>query len=122
VKLPRQAGQAQLTLDFERTNEKFKDVPLTVLPLGLPAGVAATVKRNGSGPKETYDIVLKGAKDLAEGEHLFRYFAYAELATQGRGILSGDIRLNVVAPDTPVPPADAKKQAEAKPPAEAKTP
>jgi hypothetical protein len=107
VKLPRDAGQAQLTLDFERTDAKFKDAPLTVLPLGLPAGVTASVKRTGNGPKETYDVVLKGSKGLAEGEHLFRYFAYAELAGQGRGVMSGDIRLNVVAADTPAAEAKA---------------
>jgi hypothetical protein len=101
VKLTREAGQAQLTLDFERTDAKFKDVPLTVLPRGLPAGVTATVKRNGNGPKETYDIVLKGSKDLAEGAHTFRYFAYAELGTQGQGVSSGDIRLIVAAAEAP---------------------
>jgi hypothetical protein len=97
VMLPRAAGQTKLTLDFERTNDKFKDVPLVVLPLGLPAGVTAEVKRNGNGPKETYDIVLKGAKTLADGEHSFRYFAYAEMSNQGRGQTSGDIRLSIVA-------------------------
>jgi Bacterial pre-peptidase C-terminal domain len=106
IKLPRSEGQTQLTLDFERTDAKFKDAPLTVLPMGLPAGVTASVKRNGNGPKETYDIVLKGGKDLPEGEHTFRYFAYAENAGQGRGVMSGDIRLQIVSADPPA--AEAK--------------
>lgn len=98
VNFPRLVGQAQLTLDFERTNAAFKDVPLTVLPLHLPPGISATVKRNGNGPKETYDIVLTGAKDLPEGQHTFRYFAYAEMAGLGQAGQSGDIRVNVITP------------------------
>jgi hypothetical protein len=96
IDLPRSGGQTQFTLAFERTDPKFKDTPLTILPLGLPSGVTAEIKRNGNGPKEAYDINLKGTKDLADGQHTFRYFAYAELAGQGRGILSGDIRLNII--------------------------
>ncbi|HEY2414873.1 MAG TPA: PPC domain-containing protein [Pirellulaceae bacterium] len=96
VELPRGGGEAQLTLDFERTDAKFKDTPLVVIPVGLPPGVTADVKRNGNGPKETYDIRLKSTKDVAAGQHLFRYFAYAELAGQGRGVMSGDIVLNVI--------------------------
>jgi Bacterial pre-peptidase C-terminal domain len=95
VSLSRMAGEAKLTLDFQRLDEKFKDTPLVVLPLGLPAGVTAEVKRNGSGPKETYDVLLKGSKDLADGQHVFRYFAYAELAGRGQAVQSGDIKLNV---------------------------
>jgi len=97
VELSRFAGEAKVTLAFERTDPKFVTVPLTVLPVGLPAGVTAAVKRSGTGVKETYDITLKGPKDLAEGQYTFRYFAFAELATQGRG-LTGDIRLNVTSP------------------------
>jgi hypothetical protein len=73
-------------------------VPLTVLPLGLPAGVTAEVKRNGNGPSETYDIILKGPKDLKEGLHSIRYFAFTEMGVNGRGTQSGDIRLNVITP------------------------
>ncbi len=97
VDFPRLIGQAKLTLDFARLDAKFKDVPLSVLPLGLPAGVTAEVKRNGNGPKETYDITFKGPKDLAEGQHVVRYFAFAEYAGAGRAV-SGDIRLNVITP------------------------
>jgi hypothetical protein len=61
-------------------------------------GVTSEVKRNGNGPKETYDITFKGPKDLAEGQHSVRYFAFAEYAGSGRAVLSGDIRLNVITP------------------------
>ena len=99
VNYPRLVGQTQFTLKFDRTNPNFKDVPLTVLPLGLPAGIAAEVKRNGNGPSETYDIILKGPKDLAEGQHSIRYFTFAEFGpTNGRAVHSGDIRLNVTTP------------------------
>jgi hypothetical protein len=53
------------------------------------------VKRGDSGVKETYEMLLKGPKDLAAGQHPFRYFAYAELAGVGRGHYSGDVRLQV---------------------------
>jgi hypothetical protein len=96
LELPRTGGEAQLTLDFERMDADFKDTPLVVIPVGLPAAVTAEVKRNGNGPKETYDIHLKSTKDLATGQHVFRYFAYAELAGQGHGVMSGDIVLKVV--------------------------
>ena len=103
VNLARQVGETKLTLTFERTDPNFKDVPLTVLPLGLPAGIAAEVKRNNPGPKETYDVVLKGPKDMAEGVHSFRYFAFSEMGTSGRSVQSGDVRLNVVTPLSPGP-------------------
>jgi hypothetical protein len=102
VDVQRAATQAKVTLDLERTDPKFKDTPLSVVPVALPGGVTADIKRNGNGPKETYDINLKLPKDLAEGQHTFRYFAYAEMAGQGRGVLSGDIRLNVL-PDEKTP-------------------
>ncbi len=108
VEVPRAATQAKVTLDFERTDPKFKDTPLTVVPVALPAGVTAETKRNGNGPKETYDINLKLPKDLAEGQHAFRYFAYAEMAGQGRGVLSGDIRLNVLPEDKPATGTETK--------------
>jgi hypothetical protein len=111
VEFSRSTGQGQLTIDFERTDAKFKDTPLTVLPIGLPAGVTAEVKRQGSGAKETYEMILKGPKDLAEAEHVLRYLAYAEMGGQGRGVISGDIRLNVVAGES-----DAAAATEAKTP------
>jgi hypothetical protein len=98
VNYPRLVGETKLTLAFKRTDPNFKDAPLVVRPLGVPSGVAAEVKRNGNGPDETYDIVLKGPKDLAEREHTLRYFAFAELGTNGRAVQSGDIRLHVITP------------------------
>jgi hypothetical protein len=98
VNFPRLIGQTQFTLKFDRLVEAFKDVPLTVLPLGLPPGVAAEIKRNGNGPSETYDIILKGPKDLAEGVHSIRYFAFTEMGANGRSSQSGDLRLNVITP------------------------
>lgn len=94
----RQVGQTQMVLTFDRTDANFKDVPLTVLPLGLPAGITAEIKRNGNGPKETYDIILKGPKDMAEGRKSFKYFAYAEMSANGRAIVSGEIGINVITP------------------------
>lgn len=98
VNFARQIGQTQMVLTFDRTDANFKDVPLTVMPLGLPAGITAEIKRNGNGPKETYDIILKGPKDMAEGRHVFRYLAYAEMAGNGRAIVSGEIGINVITP------------------------
>ena len=98
VNFPRLVGETKLTLAFKRTDPNFKDAPLVVMPLGVPAGIAAEVKRNGNGPEETYEITLKGPKDLAEGRHMLRYFAFAEMGANGRAVQSGDIRLNVITP------------------------
>ena len=98
VNFPRLIGQTQFTLKFDRLVESFKDVPLTVLPIGLPPGIAAEIKRNGNGPSETYDVILKGPKDAPEGLHSIRYFAFTEMGVNGRGSQSGDIRLNVITP------------------------
>jgi len=51
VNFARQVGQTQMVLTFDRTDANFKDVPLTVMPLGIPAGIAPEIKRNGNGPK-----------------------------------------------------------------------
>jgi hypothetical protein len=98
VSFPRLVGQTQLVLTMDRTDANFKDVPLTVVPQGLPAGVTAEIKRNGNGPKETYDIVLKGPKDLPEGQRLFRLFTYAEMAGRGQAVLTREVALNVITP------------------------
>lgn len=90
-----EAGQAQLAIEMERLEAKFKDAPVTIVPVGLPQGVTATIKRNGSGAKETYELLLKGPKTLAPGQYTFRYFAFAELGTDGYGTYSGDVRLRV---------------------------
>jgi hypothetical protein len=98
VSFPRLVGQTKFALKFERTDPNFKDVPLAVFPLGLPAEMSAEVNRNGNGPEETYDVILKGPKDLAEGQYTLRYFAYAQMGEAGRGVIGGEIRLNVVTP------------------------
>jgi hypothetical protein len=108
VELGRSEGSAKLSLEFARLDEKFKEA-LTVLPLGLPPGVTAEIKREASGPKETYDLIFKAAKNLPLGEHPIRFFAYAELAGQGRGVVSGDIRLKVGDNEKPTAVAEAKK-------------
>jgi hypothetical protein len=98
VSFPRLVGQTQLVLTMDRTDANFKDVPLTVMPQGLPAGVTAEIKRNGNGPKETYDIVLKGPKDLPEGQRLFKIFAYAEMAGRGQAVMTREIAINTITP------------------------
>jgi hypothetical protein len=98
VNFPRLVGETKLTLAMKRLDPNFKDVPLVVMPLGLPAGITPEIQRNGNGADETYEITLKGPKDLAEGLHSFRYFAFAEMGPLGRAIQSGDIRLNVITP------------------------
>ena len=98
VNFPRLVGETKLTLAMKRLDSNFKDVPLVVMPLGLPAGITPEIKRNGNGPDETYEITLKGPKDLAEGLHSLRYFAFAEMGALGRAVQSGEIRLNVVTP------------------------
>ena len=116
VELASASGEAKVTLDFERTDPKFVTVPLTVLPLGLPAGVTATVKRNGNGAKETYDITFKGPKELAAGQYQVKYFTFAEFSSQGRAAV-GDIRLNVVSPPAEKaksPPEEKAKEEKAK--------
>jgi len=96
---PRLVGQTQLTLTFNRTVEAFKDKPLTVMPLQLPPGIAvAEVKRNGNGPQETYDIILRGAKDLPDGKHVFKYLTYAEHAGLGQAIVSAEVPVTVATP------------------------
>ncbi|WP_145089501.1 hypothetical protein [Anatilimnocola aggregata] len=100
ITLLRQVGQAQLTLAMQRTEATFKDIPLTVLVTKAPAGVTTEVKRNGNGPAETYDIILKAPKEIAAGRHVLRYFTYAELAGTGLAVLSNDVVVNVVDPLT----------------------
>jgi hypothetical protein len=108
IELDREKLEGKLSIQMERTDAKYKD-PLTIIPVGLPAGFSATAKRNGNGAKETYDLVLKG-KELSKGEQTFRYLAYGELAGQGRGVLSGEVRLTVKADEKP---GDEKKPAAA---------
>ena len=98
VFFPRLVGQTQLTLTFDRTVEAFKDKPLNVKPLQLPPGISvAEVKRNGNGPQETYDLILRGAKDLPEGKHVLKYFTYAEHAGVGQ-LVTAEIPVTIGTP------------------------
>lgn len=101
------ADQAKLTIEMVRTDEKFKDLPLTIIPIGLPVGVTAEIKRGTPGVKETYDLTLKNLKKLPVGEHAFRYYTYAELSGQGKATMSGDIHLVRAVPEAK--PSDDKK-------------
>ncbi len=94
----RQIGETKLTLAMQRTNAAFKDVPLTVMVPKVPAGLTVEVKRNGNGPAETYDIILKGPKDIAAGRHKLRYFAYAEMTGTGLSVASNDVVVNIADP------------------------
>lgn len=94
----RQIGEAKLTLAMQRTNAAFKEVPLAVMVPNSPAGLTVEVKRNGNGPAETYDIILKGAKDIAAGRHTLRYFTYGELTGTGLANASNDVVVNIVDP------------------------
>jgi hypothetical protein len=110
VDLPLAGGEAMMVLDKERLDKAFTGA-LQITPIGLPPGLTASVTRVGNGPKEQYELKLKSAGKVPKGQHVFRYFAYAELATAGRGVMSGDLVVNV-----------ADKAAEKAAEAEKKTP
>jgi hypothetical protein len=95
VELPYAGGEAVIVLDKERLDKAFTGA-LQITPIGVPAGLTAGVTRVGNGPKEQYEIRLKSSGKVAKGQHVFRYFAYAEVATAGRGVMSGDLIVNVV--------------------------
>src|SRR5262249_658855 len=99
VDLPIAGGEAVIVLEKESLDPAFTGA-LQITPIGLPAGLTAAVARVGSGPKEQYEIRLKSAGKVPKGQHVFRYFAYAELAAAGRGAMSGDLVVNVA--DKPV--------------------
>jgi hypothetical protein len=94
VDLPLAGGEAVIVLDKERLDKAFTGA-LQITPIGLPPGLTAGVTRVGNGPKEQYEIRLKSAGKVPKGQHVFRYFAYGELATAGRGVMSGDLMVNV---------------------------
>jgi hypothetical protein len=98
VLFPRQLGQAKFTVQFERLDAAFKDVPLTLLFPQLPPGITTEVKRSAPGAKETYEVTLKGAKDLAEARHTLRFFAFSEFQGRGQGELSGNVAVNILSP------------------------
>lgn len=98
VLFPRLVGQAKFTVQFERLDAAFKDLPLTLLFPQLPPGITAEVKRSAPGSKETYEVTLKGAKDIPEGRHSLKYFAFAEFQGRGQGELSGALAINIATP------------------------
>ncbi len=108
VDLPVAGGEATIVLDMERVDKAFT-AALQITPLGVPAGLTASITRVGNGPKEQYELKLKSAGKVAKGQHAFRYFAYGETTAAGRGTMSGDIVVNVADPPTEKP-AEAEKK------------
>jgi hypothetical protein len=95
-----QGGQAMVPFAFERTHAEFKDVPLTLLLSGLPAGVTHEVKPSGIGPKESHEVTFKVAPEAPEGKHAIHWRGYVEFQGRGR-IVAGDLQLVVTKPATP---------------------
>lgn len=92
-----QGAQVMVPFAFERTNMNFKDVPLTLMITGLPAGVTHEVKRNGTGPKESYEVTFKAAANAAEGKHPIHWRGYVEFQGRGR-VVEGDLQLVITKP------------------------
>jgi hypothetical protein len=90
-------SEATASFTFERTDENFKEVPLTLMLSGLPAGITHEVKREGNGPQETYQVVFKATPEAAEGKHSITWRGYAEHAGRGR-MIDGELQLNVAKP------------------------
>lgn len=82
---------------FARTDANFKDVPLTLLFSGLPAGATAEAKREGNGPAESYQVTFKAGPTSPEGKHAVHWFAYAEFGGRGR-VIEGDVSLVLTKP------------------------
>jgi hypothetical protein len=95
VDLPAAGGEAVIVLDMERLDKAFTTA-LQITPIGVPSGLTASVTRVGNGPKEQYELRLKSAGKVAKGQHAIRCFAYAEVAAAGRGVMSGDLMVNVI--------------------------
>lgn len=95
--IPRQTGQSEFNIKFERKQGDFKD-PLQVYLLSPPAGFAFEVKRNGDGPMETYQVIVKGPKDLPEGNLSVRVLSFAEFQGRGQVVLANDFPLQIVTP------------------------
>jgi len=90
-------AQGMVPFAFERTDANFKDVPLTLHISGLPAGVTSEVKRNGNGPKESYETTFKAAANAPEGKHAVHWLGYVEFQGRGR-VVEGDITLVINKP------------------------
>jgi hypothetical protein len=111
---PRSAAQVGFTLIMDRKQGEFKD-PLTVLPQNLPAGVAVEIKREGNGPQEKYNVLLKAPKEVAEAKQEITFQCYGEMKGQGR-LLSVKLPLAIitplvatVAPEGPISPGQKQK-------------
>ena len=106
VLIPRQTGQSEFVVQLERKQAEFKD-PLQVYLLSPPAGFAFEVKRNGNGPMETYQVIVKGPKDMQEAVHKISVLSFAEFQGRGQSVFAKDVPLQVVNPMTlsvgPVP-------------------
>lgn len=111
---PRSAAQVGFTLVMDRKQGEFKD-PLTILTENLLTGVSATIAREGNGPQEKYNVVLKAPKDVAEAKQDLRFQCYGEMKGQGR-LLTVNVPLQVVtplvatiAPEGPIAPGQKQK-------------
>lgn len=93
---PRTAAQVGFTLVMDRKQGEFKDA-LTVIPESLPAGVTAAIAREGNGPQEKYNVVLKAPKEIAEAKQDIRFQCYGEMKGQGR-LLTVTLPLQIVTP------------------------
>jgi len=97
VLIPRQTGQSEFVVQLERKQAEFKD-PLQVYLLSPPAGFAFEVKRNGNGPMETYQVIVKGPKDMPEATHKVSVLSFAEFQGRGQSVLAKEVPLQVVNP------------------------
>jgi len=71
---------------------------LQVYLLSPPAGFAFEVKRNGNGPMETYQVIVKGPKDMPEATHKVSVLSFAEFQGRGQSVLAKEVPLQVVNP------------------------
>jgi hypothetical protein len=97
VIIPRQTGQSEFIVQLERKQGEFKD-PLQVYFVSPPAGFAFEVKRNGNGPSETYQVIVKGPKDMAEGKLNLNVLSFAEFQGRGQTVLASNLPLQIVTP------------------------
>lgn len=91
--------QAEFNVLLERKVDAYKD-PLAVTFPNAPPGLTFEVKRNGNGPKETYQVIVKAAAGTPPGTHLVKVLSYGELAGKGMAVISGDLPINVLQPVT----------------------
>jgi pre-peptidase len=109
IDVPVKEGKATAALAMESTDPKFKDAAITIVPIGLPTGITVEAKKGSSTSGVSYDLNVTVPKNIAAISHVLRCFAYVEIAGQGRAVLSGDIRLNVMAEKTSDATATSQK-------------